>query len=1450
MKRIGILRWAIRLALIVPLVVLAAAFAALQTPPGRTWLAGWIEAAASSPEQRIAIGAIDGLVPFDFTVRDLSVADAQGTWLTVDRAALDWSPMALLTGEFKVDALALGTVAVARQPAPAAAAPEPSEPSEPFALPSLPVAVTIERLTIDEIVLAEPVIGTPVRLTASGFARLADPSSGLQAHLDVERIDDQPGSLRLSLVYLPDEDRVSVELTVEEPAGGVIARTLGLPGAPPVHVALTGGGRLEAWQARVSARAGDDVRLDADATYEATPAGGTLEVSGDAAVGPLLDPTLRPLVADGIDLSLSATIRDDDVIDIGRVDLEALAGRVHVAGSVDLDAGTADVTFAVTAGSAEAFAALAPGVTWETLTLDGTATGPFDRPSFSAVLDGDLTVGQEPDEAPLSGQVNLTVQGEPTAPFDDPDAALHVTAEADLTALDLGPSTLQPLLAPASSLRLEGRVERDGRIALSTLTARLPVGTVEAVASAEQWGAQAELTGVATIPDLRALTPVMEVEIGGAARLDVTAQWQADDLTLDVSGPVEGVDSGDPVLNALLGDRVTLAADLAVESDGTVDLRDVTLSGALLSAAVHGAIQADAIGLGWSADLTDLTAVDPALTGSATGQGDLSGPFDALTLGGSIAFADLTVDGMAVNDARLDATVGDLGDTPSGDVRIAATLAGRPAEVTGTFALLPDGAVRLPVLSARFASLALDGVLTVTADETIEGRITGRLGSAADLEPLLGMAMLGSAAVDVRLSPRDGSQEIDATFDVTSLMIDRSVIIDTARLRARVSDAFAAPRLAAELTATGVTFNETTIETIRARADGDLEDLTLTADASSSGIALTVEAMLAMAEPQTRVTLTRFDLQGPIAIALARSATVTFAPGEIAVDELRLVTEDGQIALAGRYGPTLSLTLTIEALPLTLANLVVPELGLRGRLDGSLQLGGSRSAPNGEGELQISDLRTSATRTAGVDGLDAQIRLTWRDGRLTIDGTLTPAAGQTLTITARLPLALDSAGVPTVDPGGPIEAGVQGALDVSLFNDLLAAGADHLDGTLDIDLRFAGTLDRPTGGGRLTLRDGRYSNVADGIVLNQITATVEGSAAGLRLTDFSASTPNGGSLSAEGSLQLDPDAGMPVTVRLTMRDALLLSSDLAEVVADGALDLQGPLTGQLGLSGAVTLERVEIRVPDRLPATVTTLQVYEVNVPPRLAEREAQQTADDGVGLDVALDVEVTAPRRVFVRGRGLDVELGGALKVTGTIDAPRLDGTLTLQRGSLDLLGRRLVFDSGTITFAGSDIDPSFDFTASSRLNEGTAQVTVTGTADAPQIAFSSTPGLPEDEVMAQLLFGKATGSLSPFEAAQLAASVAEFTGVDSGIGVVDRLRRVTGLDRLAVETEDETGQAAIAAGSYLADDVYVGVEQGLRTGENQVVVEIELTPNVSLESGVGSDSSGRVGVNLQWDY
>jgi translocation and assembly module TamB len=216
-----------------------------------------------------------------------------------------------------------------------------------------------------------------------------------------------------------------------------------------------------------------------------------------------------------------------------------------------------------------------------------------------------------------------------------------------------------------------------------------------------------------------------------------------------------------------------------------------------------------------------------------------------------------------------------------------------------------------------------------------------------------------------------------------------------------------------------------------------------------------------------------------------------------------------------------------------------------------------------------------------------------------------------------------------------------------------------------------------------------------------------------------------------------------------------------------------------------------------------------------------------------------------------LDVELGGALDIGGTTEKPEIEGALKLRRGALDIVGRRLDFKEGQLTFdSGDQIDPVLDLTAVTRAQDLEVTAKVEGSARAPRIKLSSVPAMPEDEILARLLFNKSAGALSAFELLQLAQATADLAGIRSGPGVLDNIRRRTGLDRLSLEQGEGSAGPSLSAGRYVAEGVYVGLSQGAKSDSSAATVEIEVTPNIKVESEIGANAAGKAGINLEWDY
>ena len=1418
-----------------------AAFAWIQTESGKRQLARAIGQAASDETMTVEIANIDGFLPFDLRVGDVALSDGAGVWLRAEEVALDWSPAALLFGRVEVDALTLRRLAVDRLPAGS------DEPSS-GGMPSLPVAIRIAHVKAAEIMLAEPVLGAPARLSLDGMAELADPDRGFRLVADIRRTDATSGELTAVLGFEPESRQLRAEIAAAEPEGGVLARLLDLPGLPAMSLSLFGEGTIENWSAQLALDAGPE--LDADAEIAIVSVGDAYLVTFDAeaALSGLLSGAGRELLAGRSTLVGRALIDGAGVAMLDRVSVQTAGGTARSSGRLVWSERTLDLGVSLEAAEPAVFADLLPGVSWGRAEADFRVLGDFASPRVEAVvaIDGFS-----------SGSAAVTAIAADVFAESGDDDRIRLWGEGSLTGVSLGDAGLDALLSQGVQWQISGDVGFDGSVSADQVraTTRGIVATATGTLESDGGGSA---QGRISVDDLEPFQALATLPVAGRAELDWRARSSGGGIAGSAEVRFEALRIGIPEIDALIAEVTDLAAGFTVGGDGAVEIDGIQArsGGTVFSGRV---VQAqDRVTADWDlaiaslAPLSDVLGV--AMDGQVTGIGRIEGPLDDLALQAEIAAGSGIYDGVALPDVTAVVDLADLAGDPSGTIRLAGDLEGLPAQLETGLEVLGDGGVRFAPIAADFAGWAVTGEIDLTASGLATGRLQGHSDDLAALAGLLDTPLSGGADFVADIAAVDGRQDIRATVELaTPAFGDVAAAVATAELG--VEDLTGEPRLNGQASATGLATGAAVLDRVDVDANGGLDALRLSlavADDELSGEAL---GDVSRTGEETRIDLARFRaVYRDEAFVLSRPATIVIAPDAISVEGLAVEAGQGRAALAGSLGETLDLSMDLTRLPLSLLALAGPGLPVSGHIDGTARLSGPIALPEGTFELRSDDLRSDLAEVTDLPPARLRANGRWTGGRLALDVTSGLEDGAGIEISAELPLRLSPDGfAPVVDGAGGLSAEVRGTLDVSMFDNLLAAAGNRVEGEVSLDLRASGTIASPVITGTAALSGGRYENAFYGSRLDEIAAKLSASNSELRLTELSAVTPGGGTLAGAGFLTLDPQKGFPFQIDTSLRNGAVVETPLASATADADLRLSGALTQSVRLAGEVSILTAEFRVPDRLPVSVPDLPVEEVNLPADLAARRAaSRPSGPEAAVDAELDVVASARQAIFVRGRGLDVELGGDLTIRGSAAAPAIGGDLTLRNGTLDILGRRLTFQRGGLGFDGSsDLDPEIDLQAGADVSDATVSVEVGGRVSAPEITLSSTPELPQDEIAARLLFGKDVRSLTPFEAVSLAQSVGQLSGLTgSSAGLLDQVRQSIGLDRLDVGVDGESGQTSVSGGSYVADGVYVGMEQGLDEQSSRVNVEIEVTPNVKVESDVGADAQGRIGVNLEWDY
>lgn len=432
---------------------------------------------------------------------------------------------------------------------------------------------------------------------------------------------------------------------------------------------------------------------------------------------------------------------------------------------------------------------------------------------------------------------------------------------------------------------------------------------------------------------------------------------------------------------------------------------------------------------------------------------------------------------------------------------------------------------------------------------------------------------------------------------------------------------------------------------------------------------------------------------------------------------------------------------------------------------------------------------------------------------------------------------------------GQGDLAIKGRAQAALANALITPRA--ITGDFGFDLRLNGPLQLSSLEGRITLEGGRLSDPALAFGFDGISARAD-------LSNGQANVVASLPLTTKGKLAVAGTIGLaepfPAALGIAVEGVTLRDPDLYEARLRGELKLVGPLLTSPLLSGRIDLLETELRVPSTGFGGAAGLpDLRHVNEPDDVratrvraglletAAKVARQSQSD-----LRLDVTISAPNRLFLRGRGLDAELGGEVQLLGSLSNLQPAGAFNLIRGRLDILGKRLDLEEALLQLEG-DLVPYLSILASTESDDITASVLIEGRADDPKVSFTSIPELPEEEVLSQLLFGQSLQNLSALQALQLAGAVASLAG-KGGEGVVSRLRKGFGLDNLDVKTTAEGG-TEVSAGKYISKNAYTEVTVD-QDGKSQINLNLDLSDSVTVRGKAGSDGNTGIGIFLEKDY
>ncbi len=1211
-----------------------------------------------------------------------------------------------------------------------------------------------------------------------------------RAQIDATTLSDKGDAIVAKLDAVPDDNRLDLDAQLKAPLGGIVVDLLHLK--KPLVATVSGKGAWTDWNGRAQALLDKDSLLDLGLNAKS----GTFHIAGDTRPDLLVGGS--DLLTPAVHVDATATAKDRKVDLVAALSSEA--ARIDGKGRINL----ADNSFDHLEAHVRLLdpSRLGKGFTADDLHADLMFDGAFQ----DWKVDYDIAAKRFAiGDIRLAG---LAANGKSRRDGDRIIVPLSASLDA-MTGID---SHVDPLL---SHVRLNGDLALVG-MAFSSDNLRLKTDRLQASGTA-----QGDLATLNVTSNVKATLNGYAVEGVGLVNVASTAQIARRNGRFTLSGTATAqttkIDSDG--LKSFLGGNAKASATYALGADGSFSLHKV--SGAAPEFQV----------LTGDATFGPKNAVKANITARSTQYGPLeavlTGTFDAPQAMVKAASPGL---GVGIKDvvADIEGTGSDYAIKGTGDSDYGPFSA-------DTLVRLGKGPLTIDIQKAEFAGIGVAGELVQTDGGPFAGQLA--LGGSG----LTGTAQLTNVNGDQGAAVTATGTNVNLPGDL-GVHVGRTIITANAVIRKELE-------LTADVQAADASYAGVTVSTGRAKVQLHGQAGTVQAVASGSKDVPFNVAVNGTIAPDL-LTVAAKGSANSIAFALDHPARISKSGEDWVLAPVTVVMDSGKIDLAGRFGATKLVQARLDDVDLSVANLFRNDLGISGKANGQVDF------------RQSGDGFPTAHADVKIDGFSrASAAVVSTPVDIAIEAALDPSLGASANYAHAIVrqggavIGRVQADLTPAQGGGWVEqilnAGMSGGVryngPAGVPFSLAGQARQQLSGPIALAADFSGKLNAPQLNGLVRADALTYDNENLGTRITSLALSGHFTNDRLELTSFSGAAGNG-TVKGTGWLSLAANQHFPMQVHIDLANARLARSDAIDSTVSGTLDItnndkDGPL-----IAGDLTLPQLKY--------TVTRQGAAEVNVLDGVHHKgyDIVPATDNGLTPPSLwkLDIKASAANQIFVSGMGLESEWRMNMHLVGTTQNPKVLGEMRAIRGTYAFAGRDFTITDGVITFDGGALtDPQIQLTAEANVNDITGLIKVSGSAQHPDIAFTSTPALPQDEVLSRILFGESVANISATEALQLASAVNGLSGGTDYLNPLGALRSATGIDRLRVVGADATtGRGtSLAAGKYLTNNVYVEIVTDTK-GFTATQIEVALSRALSVLSQTGGTTGTSVSLKYSRDY
>lgn len=1339
-------------------VLIGVAVLMLDTQIGKRFVADQIASTQTESELSVKVGRIEGSIFSEAVLRDVVASDQHGEFLVIPEVELEWRPLRFLFSGLDIREVVARRGTLLRIPEPV-----PTDSTD-SGLPGFDIS--IDHFAIEQLTVASGIAGDEEQqINLDGKLEYQDRRFAVQTEGTFGGNDRIAALVDAS----PDAGRFDVDVTYVAERDGVLAALVGAQAGYTARV--RGDGNWDDWTGALV------VRRDGDrfAAFKLTNRAGLYGVSGQMWPSGAVEGVPAQLLGDTVSLAAFTTLENS----IADLDFALRTSAINAGGRGAIDLSDTSFDGLRIAAQLRDPDPLGSGIDLQ----DARLAAILDGPLSDLEIEHELAIGQlVSGETRLAG---LVQQG--TATWSS--AGLQIPLDVAVARVATGNAWLDPRLVDGT---LDGSLSYTGsRLFSERLDIVFPGASARLALRGDTSSGAYALAGPVTANGL-VLDNIGTLNAGADIVFTIgNAPWT---LRADFDGRIPNVSNA--TLANLAGPAIAFQGGVGIGGAQPLTFRNVRLGAQKLRLTLDGRVvdgRTSVAGRGTHTDYGAFT-VDAALTDA--------GPEAVLVFANPYPAAGLRDVRVAISPTEDGFGIETQGDSTLG-----------PFDgVLGLYA--PEGG------PTRIAVERLDIWKTsVTGDIAL-----GDAGANGTLT-LAGGGLDGTIA----LAPRGGGQAFDIALQARNAQFAGATPISISRARINGSGLLVDGNSDIELSvfAQGLGYGNLYLGRLAAQAELTNGSGAVTASlAGRRGSRLNLQLNAGIA-PERLTMIARGDFAGQRISMPRRAVLLKQDDGGWQLQRTQLSYGGGVTLAEGSFGGgTTALDLQLSKMPLSLVDLAVADFGLGGTISGlvdfRLEAGG---APTGSARVVVNQLTRSGLVLTSLP-VDLSLVANLRPDRLEARAVVDEGGERRGRLQARIAGMPASGALYDRLQTGDLFAQLRYQGPAAALWRLAAIDAFDLTGPVSVAANATGSLADPQVRGSVASNDLRVRSGLSGTDVRDVTARGTFSGSRLRLTRFAGSTGNGGRVSGSGTVDLarlgEPIAGEAFSFRGPQLD-LRMAADNAQLLDANGLSatVTGPLRVISNGNGGTIAGRLRVnRASWRLGTAADAEQL------PRIRTREINVPSDIGPVAARSAPwrylIDARAPSRVDVDGMGLDSEWSADIRLRGTTDDPRIGGEARVVRGAYSFAGNRFELTRGRIAFDENvPIDPRLDIVAESDRDGLSVAVNVRGTAVQPEISFSSTPALPEEEILARLLFGGSITELSATDAVQLGAAVASLRG-GGGMDPINELRSAIGLDRLRIVGADPAlGRGTgVALGKNFGRRTYVEI---ITDGQGYSATEVE---------------------------